>query len=181
METHHILITGPPAVGKTTLIQRLTAALDKHHPAGFYTREIREGGVRKGFKLVSLDGQEGILSHIRIKGPHRVGKYGVDLKGFEKYINDLDLLNTSSQLLFLDEIGKMECFSKLFINLVEELLSSQRIVVATIAARGGGFIADVKQRKDCELVTIQRGNQDRIFHELSRRIDDLLSARRKTT
>ncbi len=46
----NILITGPPRVGKTTLIKRLFEELTHHHPVGFYTEEIREGGIRKGFR-----------------------------------------------------------------------------------------------------------------------------------
>ena len=56
----HLLITGRPGVGKTTLIKRLIPALP---PAGgFYTEEIRSCGERVGFKIVTLAGEEGILA-----------------------------------------------------------------------------------------------------------------------
>jgi Cdc6-like AAA superfamily ATPase len=53
----NLLITGLPGVGKTTLIRKLSEELKDLHPAGFYTQEIREEGVRKGFELISLDGE----------------------------------------------------------------------------------------------------------------------------
>jgi nucleoside-triphosphatase THEP1 len=42
------LITGAPEVGKTTLILNLCKPLAPFNPEGFYTEEIREGGISKG-------------------------------------------------------------------------------------------------------------------------------------
>ena len=66
----NILLTGKPGVGKTTLIQKLVKAL-KRPARGFFTVEMREGGRRVGFKLVTLDGREGVLAHENIKGPNQ--------------------------------------------------------------------------------------------------------------
>ena len=46
-----ILLTGPPGVGKTTLIKYLCEQLG--NCSGFYTEEIREGGKRIGFNIVT--------------------------------------------------------------------------------------------------------------------------------
>jgi nucleoside-triphosphatase len=56
----NILITGQPGIGKTTLIKKLATELADLRPVGFYTEEIRENGVRRGFELVSLSGQRGL-------------------------------------------------------------------------------------------------------------------------
>ena len=50
----NLLITGLPGVGKTTLIKKVWEELRHLHPVGFYTAEIREEVLRKGFELVSL-------------------------------------------------------------------------------------------------------------------------------
>src|SRR4030067_1081189 len=63
----NILLTGLPGVGKTTLMKKLSEELHAQHPVGFYTEEIRVGGARKGFGLISLDGKRGLLSHEEIK------------------------------------------------------------------------------------------------------------------
>jgi len=133
----NILITGPPGSGKTTLVQTIASSLQDLCPAGFYTAEIRASGVRQGFELVSFSGERRILSHTTISGPHRVGKYGVDIGGFEEFCARLPLFVPRNPLIIIDEIGKMECMSAQFRQIVERALVSDAIFLATIALRGG--------------------------------------------
>jgi nucleoside-triphosphatase len=79
----NILITGPPGIGKTTVIKKLAEELRPFGPAGFYTAEIRVKGIRKGFELIGLDGRKGLLSHAdmqslddHIKGTSRAYQNG---------------------------------------------------------------------------------------------------------
>ena len=163
----HILITGLPGVGKTTLIRAIAKRVADYHPAGFYTEEIRNAqGTREGFRLVTLCGRQVVLSHVDYPGPHRVSRYGVDVGGFERLLKELDLGHSRSSLIIIDEIGKMECLSRNFIDLVTLLLDCPKILVATIALKGEGFIQRVKQRPDCRLVTVMRENRDRLVDDL---------------
>ncbi len=171
----HILITGLPGVGKTTLIRELVKRLAEHNPAGFYTEEIRDAqGTREGFRLVTLDGRGLVLSHIRHPGPSRVGRYGVDVAGFERLLAELDLRHAPSRLIMIDEIGKMECFSRRFTDDVTALLNCPKLLIATIALKGEGFICGVKQRPDCRLVTVTRENRDRLPDELASELQNRL-------
>lgn len=162
----NILITGLPGIGKTTVIRKLCERLEGHSPIGFYTQEIREAGVRKGFELVALDGRRGLLAHTDIKSPYRVSKYGVDVAGLDAFLDALDLLHTGRHPVVIDEIGKMECYSDKFRWLVRELLDTDCILIATIAARGGGLIADVKKRRDVEMLEATSRSRDRLPAEI---------------
>ncbi len=163
----NLLITGLPGVGKTTLIKKLSEALQSFHPVGFYTEEIREGGVRKGFELMSLEGKRGLLSHKEISSPYKVGQYKVDIKGFEDFLGSISFFNPSTRLIIIDEIGKMECLSLRFQKILKEILDSEKWVITTIALKGSGFIAEVKERKDVELFEITRKNRDSLLKEIS--------------
>ena len=44
-----ILLTGLPGCGKTTAVMQIIANLDPKKVAGFYTQEIRQNNMRKGF------------------------------------------------------------------------------------------------------------------------------------
>jgi nucleoside-triphosphatase len=152
----NILITGLPGVGKTTLVRKIAEGLDG--AAGFYTEEIREGGERKGFRLVTFDGYEQVLAHVGIRGPHRVSKYGVDVEGFEKFLAEkFDV--SSARFVVIDEIGKMECFSPAFREKARGILDSPTPAIFTIARKGGGFIEEVKARADVEMFEVTRSNR----------------------
>jgi len=162
----NILITGVPGIGKTTLIKRLSERLAPLHPVGFYTEEIREEGVRKGFELLSLEGGRGLLSHIHIKSPYRVGKYKVDVRGFEAFLKKIPFFNSETHLIILDEIGKMECLSEAFKKVLKMILDSEKCLIATIALKGSGLIEEIKRRKDVSLFEISKTNRDHLFSEI---------------
>ena len=63
-EPHVLLIIGAPGIGKTTANRRVAAELEARGLLGFSTQEIRERGERRGFRLVSFDGKEHIISHV---------------------------------------------------------------------------------------------------------------------
>ena len=167
----NLLITGLPGVGKTTLIRRLYEALKEFHPIGFYTAEIREEGVRKGFELVTLEGKRGVLSHVDIKSRCRVGRYKVDVSGFEDFLDGISFFDPSSNMMMVDEIGKMECLSDKFEKILKKILDSEKWVIATIALKGSGLIAGVKQRQDIKLFEITLSNRDVLFSEILKEIN----------
>jgi nucleoside-triphosphatase len=176
METSkkNLLITGLPGVGKTTLIKNLAEALHPHHPVGFYTAEIREGRTRKGFEWISLDGRRGLLSHTDIQTPYHVGKYKVDIEGFENLLGSLSFFNPSTRLIVIDEIGKMECLSNRFKTELQACLDSEKWVIATIALVGTRFVEAIKKRPDVHLFGITQKNRNSLLHDILREVEPLL-------
>lgn len=162
----NILITGAPGVGKTTLIKKVFQELKDLHPAGFFTSEIRKKGVREGFELESLDGRTAVLSHTGIKSPYRIGKYGVDVKGFEEFLGEIPFFDLETGLIVIDEIGKMECMSEKFTELVERILDSGKPVMATIGLKGAGPVTEIKKRDDVRLFEVSTGNRDSLLTEI---------------
>ena len=154
----NILITGRPGIGKTTLIMRLAERLSDRTVAGFYTEEIRHGAHRQGFRAVTFSGHTMTLAHVSLKGGPRVGRYGVDVSGFESLV--LPELDRSCDLMLVDEIGKMECYSSSFVAAVQQALDGATQVVATVAGKGAGLIPQVKTRTDVEIVEVTHSNRD---------------------
>jgi nucleoside-triphosphatase len=165
-----LFLTGNPGVGKTTLIRAIVERLEEVTCAGFYTEEKRQRGQRIGFRVITLDGQEGSLASLGRENP-TVGKYSVRVEEFEKLVlPDLDTATTAADLYVIDEIGKMELLSRPFRNRIIELLAQPTNLLATIAKRGKGFIEQIKGRTDVELIEVTRNNRDELPEELARKI-----------
>ncbi len=164
-----ILLTGLPGCGKTTAVMRIIDNLRSDKVAGFYTQEIRQNNVRKGFSWKRLDGAEGTLAHVDIKSRFKVGKYGVDVEGFEKSVVPiLDVGRENIELFVIDEIGKMECFSEKFVNAVRRLFTSEKPVLATVAMKGTGLISEVKKYSNIKLFNLIRYDRDITVAEISK-------------
>ena len=166
-KTAKILLTGLPGCGKTTAIMKIVAGLDCTSTAGFYTEEIRENNNRKGFRWKRLDGAGGILAHVDIKGRFKVGKYGVDVAGFEKSVVPVLVPGQNDAELFvIDEIGKMECLSDKFVAAVRKLFASDKLVLASAARKGAGLISEVKNHQGVQLFKLTLENRDKKIGEI---------------
>jgi len=155
-----LLLTGLPGVGKTTVIRAVADRLPKLTLRGFYTSEIREGGIRKGFQLLSFEGEEYLLAHVDMDSSQRVSKYGVDVAMLEGQSGQLLNADPPADLYLVDEIGKMECMSAGFISAMRGIMDAGLPLVATVAMRGGGFIAEAKGRPDVDVWEVTRDNRD---------------------
>lgn len=169
--TTKLLITGRPGIGKTTIIKKLAERLASFKPSGFYTEEIKHEGIRKGFAIKRLDGSvAGILAHVDIKGPYRVARYGVNIKVFDSFLSETEGEVLASRIVLIDEIGKMECYSQRFRSLIENLLSSERVLIATIAEKGTGFIEKIKSSEGISIIEVTEHNRERLVSEIEERI-----------
>jgi len=165
MGDKNIIVTGPPRCGKSTLIEKVVSKIER--PCiGFFTRELKEGGKRVGFAIVTLSGQEGILAHEDHPSKIRVGKYGVNLRDLEQIAVPSIIPSHPKEIVIIDEIGKMECFSPLFRKTLSEVLDSKNRVLGSIALKGGGFIQEIKGRRDVQLVMVSEKNRDSLVEEL---------------
>jgi nucleoside-triphosphatase len=100
-------------------------------------------------------------------------KYGVDVGRFETFLDSIPLLDPTTSIVIIDEIGKMECFSGKFRSLVVDILDSDKLLVATIALKGSGMIADIKKRDDVKLFQVKQENRDPLVSEILKDIRNL--------
>jgi nucleoside-triphosphatase THEP1 len=154
----NIFLTGAPSSGKTTVIKKVIASLP--YPAnGFYTEEERVGGSRVGFRMHTLDGKTGYLAHQEIQSEYHIRRYGVSIDNIEALAAP-SITPVKGQVIVLDEIGKMECFSRIFMEAAQKALDSPNIVVGTITFGGSDFILQVKEREDIEILEVTLENRD---------------------
>ncbi|MEK7397759.1 MAG: NTPase [Candidatus Poribacteria bacterium] len=167
-----ILITGNPGVGKTTLIHNLISKLNIS-AGGFYTLEmLDEKGNRWGFKIVSLNGTEGVMASVDIEGKNRISRYGVDVEVIDRIgVSAVKEALKHSEIIVIDEIGRMELFSRRFQDVVMESLDSPKILLGTITAKDNTFTKKIKEMQDIKIVTLTRQN----FNEIETYLERLLT------
>ncbi len=160
------LLTGRPGTGKTSLIKQAVAGM-KGKAGGFYTEEIRSQGVRQGFRLVTLDGQDAILAHVNIRSPYRVSRYGVDIDNLDRVgVSALHRAARECDLVVVDEIGKMELFSASFREAVLQIIDSGKRVLGTIMLSPNPWADAIKRKPQVNLVTVTRANHQEVLEEL---------------
>ncbi|GIX97985.1 cancer-related nucleoside-triphosphatase homolog [Caerostris extrusa] len=159
-------------IGKTSVIRKACEILKEKNIEfqGFFTEEVKNGRERIGFDIVTTLGKRNILARVSDssarKGP-KVGKYTVDVSSFEALV--LPVFDAPSSILILDEIGKMELFSKPFLAKAQEVFSKSNVrVLATIPVvkRVLPFVDELRNRKDCIVIEVTRENRNNLPHEI---------------
>jgi nucleoside-triphosphatase len=155
-----ILLTGRPGVGKTTVIMKVIEGF-RGRAGGFYTEEIRRRNIREGFRIKTLDGRDGILAHVSCPGPFRVGRYGVDVDAFDEIaIPSLERAIEREELIIIDEIGKMELYSRRFRSLILRILASEKKILGVIQQRTDPFTERIRQLPAVEIVAVTETNRN---------------------
>jgi nucleoside-triphosphatase len=161
-----LLLTGQPGTGKTALIKE-ALAMTEVKAAGFYTEEIRTGGIRQGFRIVTLDGQEAILAHVGISSPYQVSKYRVDTDALDRVgVSVLRQALKETELIVIDEIGKMELLSPQFKEAVTQAINSGKKVLGTIMLNPHPFADEIKRHPEVETLLITRDNRTEVMKKV---------------
>jgi nucleoside-triphosphatase len=177
-----LLLTGSPGVGKTTVLVRVVEGLKSkgYSVGGMLSREVRSGGNRVGFEILSLiDGQRGWLAQVDQNHGPRVGKYRVNLF-------DLDRVGIAAiveavdrcEVVALDEIGPMELFSDSFKEVVTRAIQSKKLVIATVHWRERGFLTSVLSKiNDVQWFEVSIDNRERLHELILKETTDFLESR----
>ncbi len=183
MFVKHLLITGRPGSGKTTLIKEsiemaLGLGLSVY---GFYTEEIRREGQRVGFTVKVLPYRKsGRLAGLG-KGPDGVfqpyGKYKVYVKHFEELVIPvLEKAVRQADLIVIDEIGGMELLSKPFGQRVRKLLRAHRPpVLGTIQLKKVHLIDKWGINDRVRLLEVSERTRKRVRFEVRDWINEVFS------
>jgi len=168
-----LFLTGPPGVGKTTIIREALARAGAS-AGGFYTEEIRSGGVRQGFRIITLDGQSAVLAHIDSTGRHRVSKYGVNPDGLEGVgVAAIRHAIQGAAVVVIDEVGKMELFSASFREVVTEALASGKKVLGTVMLVPHPWADALKRHPGVEVLMVTRANRDQVAERVRRWLESI--------
>ncbi len=159
---NNILLTGQPGIGKTTAIKTIIDSLNLDQARGFWSEEIREKRGRVGFSIQTLSGKTGILAHVDIMEGPSVSKYRVNIPDIDSIIvPELVRAREAGSIIIIDEIAKMELYSKRFPEEVHKCLDTGR-VLGTIQKRQHSFLDEVRSRGDVKLIELTVNNRNQL-------------------
>ena len=161
---NNFLITGHPGSGKTSVIERTMSILRGLglRAGGMYCPEIREGGVRVGFKIVDImTGEERILAHVDQPTGPQVSRYRVNVASVDELSESaITRALRDADYLVIDEIAPMEIHSEGFKRAVLAALDSPKPVLAVVHQRTQtGFIGEAKAREDVVIFEVTDGTR----------------------
>jgi len=155
-------ITGMPSVGKTQTLIKIIEKIEKsgYKLEGMITTPLIEKKKRVGFYVEDWQTKD------------KVGKYGVDLAALErvgvhaieKAINDED-----TDIIVIDEIGKMEMLSEKFCEMVIEALDSDKPIMVTLHKKSRTpLLQDIRRRDDIRILEVTAVNRNLLPYKIEK-------------
>lgn len=165
------LVTGPPGVGKSTIVSRVVLRLKSRGVivGGCQTAEKRVSGHRVGFEIRDLtSGAQGELASVAGALGPRVGKYRVNLADLANLgAKGLQDAAATSELIVMDEVGPMELVSPEFRRAVRVCIDSGKPILAVIHERLDDDLLVELREKARTILTVDLNNREELTEQLS--------------
>lgn len=169
-----ILLTAKKGVGKSTVIQKF---IDRYKDPvnGFVISRMKDrNNENQGFVAQTFDGRMEIFSHKKlVKSKYIIGdNHNVDLDVVDNFLVpeiEKGLLNPSN-LIVIDEIGRMEAFSEKFLDVVKEAINSENNILGTIVYEDEPWSIEFKKDPRVKIIEVTLKNRDHLVDELLKQI-----------
>ena len=174
-------ITGMPSVGKTDTLIKIIEALEEHGYTveGMITEPIIEKKVRVGFYVTDWQTKDReVFAHIDFETKEKVGKYGVDTDALEAIglpAIEKAILDEDTNIIVIDEIGKMEMLSEKFCEMVIEALDSDKPLMVTLHKKSRTpLLQDVRRRDDIRILEVTPVNRNLLPYKIEKIMEEKL-------
>ncbi len=176
------LITGPPGIGKTTVLSKTAEDLASrgYKIGGMTSHESRENGNRVGFTIEDcISGSNGWLAHVHQPVGPRIGKYRVNLHNLDSIgVAAITRAVKTADIVVIDEMGPMELVSQNFRTAVEKAVKSVKPLLGTIHFRTRHrIITHLEIGECCRVIEVTSSNRDRLPNQLVDKVLKLLETR----
>ena len=166
----HVFLTGAVQVGKSTLIDRVLAQLPQLRTAGF--RTVTEEDLPDAIGSVYLVGAD--------RGGERSGENRVAIRygaprGAEGFPAAFDRAGTAhlaaaeeSDLIVMDEIGRLEEKAERFCSRIEELLDGDVPILGVVQRRGDTPLQRrIRSHPRVRLIEVTQENRESLVHAVT--------------
>ncbi|MBI3840879.1 MAG: NTPase [Thaumarchaeota archaeon] len=167
-------ITGPPGVGKSTVVSKVVLRLKSAGiiVGGCTSAQRRRGGSRTGFEIRDLtDGKNAELASLDGKLGPKVGRYRVNLRALADVgAESLRGAAARSEVIIIDEVGPLELVSPEFRRGVKACVDSGKPILAVVHERLDDELLNELRSKASETYALTVENRE----EAAERLGDAL-------
>ncbi len=174
-------ITGMPSVGKTQTLIKIITFLEEHGYTlgGMVTEPLIEKKKRVGFTVRDWQtGASEVFAHIDYESKEKVGKYGVDIAALERVGTpavERAIADEKTNIIIIDEIGKMEMLSEKFCEVVIEALDSDKPIMVTLHKKSRTpLLQDVRRRDDIRILEVTPVNRNLLPYKIEKIMEEKL-------
>ncbi|MCI0498007.1 MAG: NTPase [Thermoplasmata archaeon] len=158
-------ITGLPQVGKTQALLKVISLLEdaKVTVGGMVTEAIIEDGRRVGFYVEDwVTKERAVMAHVDLETKTMVGEYGVDLEAIDRVgVPAIERAIGSTDVIIIDEVGKMEVESPQFSVVVKKALETDKPILLTLHKKSRNpLLQDIRRRDDVRILEVTNLNKD---------------------
>jgi len=171
MNNIKIGITGLPQAGKTLTLIKVIEMLEAEglKVGGMITEPMAEKNHKGGFYVIDWRTKEkGILASSDIKSKFTVGKFGIDLGVLEDIgVNALMKACEESDVIVIDEVGKIEVESEKFVNAVKYCLDVEKPILLTLHKKSRNpLLQDIRRRDDVRILEVTPINRNLLPYKI---------------
>lgn len=164
-------ITGLPGSGKTHALLKVVEMLEEESCSvgGMITEPIMESCKRVGFYVTDWNSKnKAVLAHISVHSKFRVGKYGVDLDSLNNIgVSALKYACKDSDVIVVDEVGKMEVESDQFVDAVKEAMETQKPMILTLHKKSRNpLLQEIRRRDDVRILEVTPINRNLLPYKI---------------
>ena len=158
-------ITGLPKAGKTQTLVKVIEMLEENENVvgGMITEPIMDGTNRVGFYIIDwMSKEKKVLAHVDIDSKIEVGKYKVDLEALESIgVKAIQTACEEADIIIIDEVGRMEVESDVFVQVVSEALEVDKPLILTLHKKSRNpLLQDIRRRDDVRILEVTPINRN---------------------
>lgn len=159
-----LLLTSPPGLGKSTIIDSIVESIDCHK-FGIVAREVLDqDGLRSGFRAIDSKGNQRQFMSATKDGSGPINGFAVDLEAIDAFVvPELEkALEQTETFVYIDEIGRAQARSKAFIDVVRRIFASSNPMLASIVFADEPFSLEFKNHPQAVSIEVNLKNRDRL-------------------